>query len=267
MEYLEGGREQQIIRHKQGVHRPMGFWSPAVHALLKYLRTVRFYAAPDVLGTDEQGREILSFLEGNAYNYPLPEAAASTEALTSAATLLRTYHDATVSFLSQHADTLTWLLPSRTPQEVICHGDYAPYNVVLNGRTAVGIIDFDTAHPGPRVWDVAYALYRWAPLKNLHNPDTFGNLSQQVARAKRFCDVYGLPADERAQIADVLIERLQALLDFMTTEAQHGNETFQQHLTEGHHLSYHRDIDYIKANREEITGGLTQESLPTSTSA
>ena len=41
-----------------------------------------------------------------------------------------------------------WQLSGRYPIEVICHGDYAPYNVVLNGKQAVGIVDFDTAHPG-----------------------------------------------------------------------------------------------------------------------
>jgi len=28
----------------------------------------------------------------------------------------------------------------------------------------VALIDFDTAHPGPRIWDVAYAAYRFVPL-------------------------------------------------------------------------------------------------------
>lgn len=57
------------------------------------------------------------------------------------------------------------MLSAVNPIEVMCHGDFAPYNVVLNGSDAVGIIDFDTLHPGSRLSDVAYAVYRWAPLK------------------------------------------------------------------------------------------------------
>ena len=256
MEYLEGGRHQQIIRHHQAVHRPMGAWSPAVHALLTHLRTVQFCAVPEVLGVDEQGREILSFLEGHVYNYPLPAIAASSEALTSAATLLRTYHDATLSFVAQDISKLLWFFPAREPREVICHGDYAPYNVVLQRQKAVGIIDFDTAHPGPRVWDVAYALYRWAPLKNPQNPDGFGTVQQQVRRAHRFCDVYGVSPDERLAMIDVVLERLQVLVDFMMTEAARGNETFQANIADGHHLLYQQDMDYLDTHRAVITEGL-----------
>ncbi|WP_405867085.1 phosphotransferase [Streptomyces sp. NBC_01515] len=41
------------------------------------------------------------------------------------------------------------------PVEVICHGDFAPYNCVFTGEGAVGLIDFDAARPGPRAWDLA----------------------------------------------------------------------------------------------------------------
>ncbi len=70
--------------------------------------------------------------------------------------------------------------------------DFAPYNVVFNGVEAAGMIDFDTLHPGSCLWDVAYAIYRWAPLKNPRNPDAIGDLASQIRRAKAFCDSYGL---------------------------------------------------------------------------
>ena len=63
----------------------------------------------------------------------------------------------------------------------MCHGDFAPYNVVLKGEQAVGIIDFDTCHPGSRLWDISYALYRWSPFMHLKNPDRLGSLEEQIA--------------------------------------------------------------------------------------
>jgi hypothetical protein len=45
------------------VHRTAGPWTPAVHALLEYLAP-RAEHIPRVLGFDEQGREILTFLPG-----------------------------------------------------------------------------------------------------------------------------------------------------------------------------------------------------------
>ncbi len=34
--------------------------------------------------------------------------------------------------------------------------DFAPYNITFVDGCVHGIIDFDTLHPGPRIWDVAY---------------------------------------------------------------------------------------------------------------
>lgn len=257
MEYLQGGRNN-IARLDNAVHRPTGFWSKSVHELLNHLKEEGFDSAPEPLGFDEDGNEIVTFLSGDVSNYPLTKAASSSEALTTAAELLRAYHDATVSFIKKGIDQHSWLLPKREPTEVICHGDYAPYNVVLHGNRAVAIIDFDTAHPAPRVWDIAYALYRWAPLKNPNNPDTLGCIETQTQRARHFCDAYRLPDAERIGLVDVVIERLQTLVDFMRTEAKNGNEAFQANLDDGHHLAYLDDIDYLNKNRLFIETGLRQ---------
>ena len=220
VEYLHGGREGQIARSGALVHRPAGFWSPSVHLLLNHLRQVGFCAAPEPRGFDDDVNEVLTFVAGDVSNYPYSQAATSPEALETAAKLLRSYHDASASFLRSGVEGLSWMLPSRDPAEVICHGDYAPYNVVLNGRSAVAIIDFDTAHPGPRTWDVAYALYRWSPLHSPDNPDGWGDLANQIQRAKRFCDAYGLPNSDRTTIIDSAIARLQALVDFMSRRSR-----------------------------------------------
>ncbi len=35
-------------------------------------------------------------------------------------------------------------------------------------RKPVGIIDFDVAAPGPRLWDIAYTLYTCVPLSRVY---------------------------------------------------------------------------------------------------
>ena len=47
---------------------------------------------------------------------------------------------------------------------MICHNDVAPYNTVFVDGRPRALIDFDTAGPGPRVWDIAYAAYTFVPL-------------------------------------------------------------------------------------------------------
>ena len=250
-EYLQGGRVNQIRRDGKTVVRPVGDWSTTVHALLTHLRAVGFDAAPIPLGFDNSGNEIVSYIEGDVANYPLSANVKSVAALNSAAALLRAYHNASATFLTQSHHR--WMLPARLPIEVICHGDFAPYNVVMEGEQAIGIIDFDTAHPGPRLWDIAYALYRWAPLTAPENHDGFGTLAEQVARAKQFCAVYGLSQAERSRAVNVVIERLEALVAFMLREAANGNAAFQANLADGHHLLYQADIAYLVKNRGWIS--------------
>ncbi|MEW2492441.1 phosphotransferase [Streptomyces nodosus] len=67
-----------------------------------------------------------------------------------------------MSFVREPDDV--WMFPAHEPAEVICHGGAATYNTVFRGRLPVAFIDFDTAHPGPRLWDVAYTAYRFVPL-------------------------------------------------------------------------------------------------------
>jgi len=65
------------------------------------------------------------------------------------------------------------------------HGDADPDNCVVKDGLPVGFIDFDAAHPGPRIWDVAYAVYRFAPLPGPENPESFGTPREQGRRAAR----------------------------------------------------------------------------------
>lgn len=85
------------------------------------------------------------------------------------------------------------MLPTgRTQRASLCQGDFAPYNCVFRDGDAVGVIDFDAAHPASRDWGIAYALYRFAPFTDPDNHDGFGDLGAQVRRERMFCDSYGL---------------------------------------------------------------------------
>jgi Ser/Thr protein kinase RdoA (MazF antagonist) len=191
------------------------------------------------------GREILDYLPGVVGGYPLTREALSLDALAGAARALRALHDASTTFTPEKTDR--WMLAPRRPAEVICHGDFGPHNCVLDGTTVVGIIDFDTAHPGPRVWDVAYSLYRWAPLTCAGAGAT--DPSIQAERAKVFCDEYGLDQVPRESLVDVVVARLEALVSFMRERAAIGDATFSRHLERGDDVLYETDTEYIRSNR------------------
>jgi hypothetical protein len=90
---LTGGRiTQGVVRVGNTVRRPTGAYTPFVHSLLCHLEESGFEGAPRVLGIDEQGREVLTFIEGHV---PPDLATWSDEQLVQAAELNRRFHDPT----------------------------------------------------------------------------------------------------------------------------------------------------------------------------
>lgn len=254
---LAGGRDGKIFKIGNVVSRPSNPWTITIHAYLNHLRANGIDFVPQPISIDQAaGVEQVSFVEGEVCNYPLNQAFSSNTALISAAKLLRQLHDASVGFLNQLNDDEVWMLPKLKPAEIICHADYAPYNVVVKNSHVVGIIDFDTCHPGSRIWDIAYAIYRWAPLSRPDADGITGTTTEHITRAKIFCDAYGLDANKRNQIMPIMIERIEKMVNYILTEAKNGNEDFIANMRDGHHIHYKKDIEFLKSNTNTITTGL-----------
>lgn len=229
------------------VHRPATGATPTIHRFLRHLRTQGFDGVPAPLGFSANGDEVLSFLPGDVHT-SLPPGLRTTGLLESAAVLLRRFHDAGATFPTGPDDQ--WNMPPRSSAEVICHGDVAPYNCVVRDRRVVGFFDFDTAHPAPRSWDVAYAVYRFAPLHAPSNPDGFGTPTEQGRRTAMFCDAYGLTPG--TPLSETVIARLRWLIDYMHMRAEQGSTAFRIHIADGHADLYEADIEYIAAHRDTL---------------
>jgi Ser/Thr protein kinase RdoA (MazF antagonist) len=197
-----------VIRIGDTVRRTAGPWTPTVQGYLRHLHSVGMRGIPEPFGVDDRGREIVSFVDGDVANEAEPWLW-SEQILTDAAQLLRSLHDASVGYAPERA---TWRLPEHEPAEVICHNDFAPYNLVFDAGRVVGVIDFDTAAPGPRIRDVAYLAYRLAPY--VADEVTWaGTDRDRRSRLEAIVDAYG--ADwTAAEVLEVMSDRLRELAEF-----------------------------------------------------
>lgn len=255
-EVLHGGREGKISKKADKVMRPGNIWTPYVQSFLSFMHENGFHNIPKPYGLSESGMEIVSFVDGTVYNDRLPREILTDEILVEVAKLLRQYHDVGEKYIHRLTGEEVWMLPKRLPVEVMCHGDFAPYNITFVDGRVHGIIDFDTLHPGPRMWDIAYAVYRWLPLVSPTNPDYCGDLNEQIRRLKLFVDSYNLLNDEREQLPNMIIERIISLVAYMRNEADAGNEDVRKNIEDGHLNLYLEDIHYIKESREKILEGI-----------
>ena len=192
-----------VVRVGDTVRRPVGRWTPAVHSLLRHLEAAGFEGAPRVLGFDDQGREVLTYLPSE------PASRWSVKALIGAAQLVRRMHDALADFAP--APDAVWRYPSigrRAADGQIGHNDLQPANTVYVDGVPYGSIDWDLAGPTRPLYDVALAAIAFTPLHHgeKFRPPGCPDASERIARLRVFADAYG--ADDYLALLDA-VEELQ----------------------------------------------------------
>ena len=236
---LGGGNMAPVVRVGDTVRRVTGPWTPAVHALLTHLDG--WSGAPRVLGVDEQGREVIEFVEGEVA-WPEMGALRTDDGLARAAALLREYHDLVASF--EPPAGAVWRFPDMErdvdatllagERRIICHNDCAPWNLVIHpDRWA--FIDWDVAGPRPRLWDVAYAIRGMVLSENAP-----GN---HLRRVDVFASGYGLDVEERGALPDIVVARIRSSLEAFGRRAAAGEEPWATLWAAGHRESWQSSLD------------------------
>ncbi|WP_405056186.1 aminoglycoside phosphotransferase family protein [Kribbella sp. NBC_01505] len=176
-----------VVRIGDTVRRPA---SPGTPDLLRLLEARGFTGAPRYLGQDTEGRDILSYLEGEVG----PFQRWQDEQLAAFGVLLRAFHDAT----------------RITPTRVICHHDPGPNNTVFRDNLPVALIDFDTAEPGSPLEDLGYAAWTWCIASKHNDP------ARQAAQVRVLADAYAATPPQREALVDAILERQSRNTRFWT---------------------------------------------------
>jgi hypothetical protein len=223
------------VRIGDTVRRPLRPFSLTVQAYLAHLRDVGFSGAPLPFGVDEQGREVLSFVPGDVPRNPLPPETAGDDVLVALARLIRALHEASAGWVPP-ADAVWGGTPANAgrttePTELVSHRDYYPGNVVFRDGLPVALIDFDLAKPTTRLYDIANALWYWAPLRDPRDRAPAFADADIPRRVAVFADAYDMTARQRAELAPLAVEmarryhinsRASAELDPVFSQAMGG---------------------------------------------
>jgi aminoglycoside phosphotransferase (APT) family kinase protein len=224
---------------------------------LLHLEAKGFTGSPRLLGLDEKNREITTFIAG-ATGIP-PAIWQQDTALIAAARLLKDYHEATVDFIPTGEAVWAYVYPDSTKHEVICHNDFAPYNFIYNAEIPIAVVDFDLAGPGPRLRDVAYAVYWLTPL-SFNSADQIAFAQADVhagsRRLKRFCTTYGLTPNTS------LLDMIDEVLAFMGDEGQMravvGVQAAAKLKREGHLVHWQRERASYQVVRPQLEANLLE---------
>jgi Ser/Thr protein kinase RdoA (MazF antagonist) len=228
---LVGGMydDGRVVRIGETVRRPIRASSAAAQALLLHLEAAGFEGSPRFLGIDDQGREILTFVDGDVALPPYPAWSMTDEAIRGLGALLRRFHEASASFDAGRVGgwSTTWSDPRGGP--LVCHNDLFPENVVFRGGVPVALIDFGEAAPGRPAWDVAIAAEVWAPLTA-----PGGRLGHQrgldaVRRVGLLAGAYGVDAANSVELVDVMLEQRAHSQANLRAEVAGGDEVMTEY--------------------------------------
>jgi hypothetical protein len=241
---LAGGTQNTVVRVGETVRRTAGSWTPGVHDLLRHVRDRGFRWAPEPLGYDDSGREVLSYIPGDTVGWtlPWPEWIRSDSMLEQVGRATAAYHLAVADFRP----------PGLPEDQIICHHDLAPYNMVCAAGELTGIIDWDLAGPGTPLSDLAFVAWQWVPFHGPFVAQLMGWAEplDRAARTRRLLDAYGL--DERDGFMAAVAERVRYNRTVMLTRAAEGDPAYQALVDQGHVAGMDEALGFLEAESASI---------------
>lgn len=236
---LAGGDVTEgVVRVGDTVRRPLGEHSPLVHRVLRHLEQVGFEGAPRLLGVDDRGREILTFVEGEVAGRPWPGWVGDEARAVSVARLLRRLDDA--------------LAPLG-----VGHMDVTPENTVFRDGRAHALIDFDLVREATPVEEVTNLLLWWGAWLPVPDRDPVQREIDAAARGRVLVDAYGLDATGRAEVLPTAIAGAERSWHRMKERAEGQGGGWARMWDAGAGDQIRRRRAWLVEHRAELAAALT----------
>ncbi|HYS37118.1 MAG TPA: phosphotransferase [Pseudonocardiaceae bacterium] len=260
---ISDGVTQGIVRIGDTVRRPLRPFSLTVQAYLAHLRDAGFAGAPLPLGVDEQGREVLSFVPGDVARWLPPQRTAGEDVLVALARLIRALHETSAGWVPP-PDAVWGGTPANTGRitersELVSHRDYALGNVVFRDGLPAALIDFDLAKPTTRLYDIANALWYWAPLRDPRDRSPALLDADIPHRVAVFADAYGMTAQQRGELTPLAVDMVRCYHEESRASAE-LDPVFRKLWENGDKDKLSRAEAWVRKMAPAITARLVQSS-------
>lgn len=235
-EQLAGGNvAADVVKVGNTVRKPVTAATASVEAFLRHLEAVEFAGAPRSLGRDPNDRYVVEYVPGVIAHTQPPLSLAQ---LNRVGRLIRALHDASETF--QPPSNATWNVvvpPDR--EDLICHNDLAPWNLVMGDHRWV-FIDWDSAAPSSRLWDFAYAAHGFVKFLPTGIPE------DDAIRLAALVDGYGLDRFQRLVLPQMIVDRTRAMFNLLEHGARTGEQPWAALYADGHADHWGPTADYIE---------------------
>lgn len=240
-EKLTGGNTaESVLRVGETVRKPVTRATPAVHSFLRHLHASGLLSSPQALGMDEEGRQVLEFVPGPMWN----DSPRGRDDLYRVGMMIRALHTAAASFAP--FDGAEWDAHSKpTGNELVCHNDLAPWNLVCAPERWV-FIDWDASAPSTPLWDLAWSAISFPAFV----PEC--NLEDVTPAMSALLDGYGLEPERYEELIGLMVTRARDECAFIVEGAEAKQQPWERLHREEHHLYWGPVADWIERNASEI---------------
>jgi hypothetical protein len=249
-----------VVRIGDTVRRPHQPSSTAVADYLGHLEAVGFAGVPRYLGRDRQGRDVLTYLDGDVAGDPVEPWATVDDLLPGIGRLVRALHDASEGWvpsveLRPPPGRPLPRFPDGEPR-LVTHRDVTPQNLVFREGQAFGLIDFDLVGWTTRSVDLANTAMHCVPLCH---PDDRGPAYPGIdvgARLRLLLDGYGRDAVSPELLLHACELRFGGLHASMQWNAAHLGGGWQRMWDEGAGEKIRRREAWFAAVRDDLARAL-----------
>lgn len=243
-ELAGGNASTGVVRVGDTVRKP---WREGTPAMVEFMAAVRAAGVdvPQVLGRDEQGRQVIEFVEGSlALDLP-PLSIGDLERV---GRIVRAIHDASDGFVPLTTPHWECAIPS-PGRDLICHGDLAPWNLIVGERWVV--IDWDGSAPSTRLWDLAYSAQAFT-LNDPTRPPT-----EAADCLAAFIRGYGADRALRTALPATMTTRVAAMHDLLRCSHTTGAEPWATMYVTGHGDHWAAALEYVASHQSHWVESLT----------
>lgn len=215
-------------------------WTDASPSVLGYMAALvrAGVDVPAALGRDHLGRQVTEFIPGElAINCaPLTDSE-----LARVGAMVREVHVASRGYTPESSAVWRTAIPA-PGDELVCHNDLAPWNLILGDRWA--FIDWDAAAPSTRLWDLAYAALAFTLSGSDQPPEDAAH------RLAAFVDGYDAEDDLRVALATAMHERAAAMYHLLKSSNEANIEPWGSMYAEGHGDHWRTVTEYVRRHQD-----------------
>lgn len=240
-EVLEGGNTSgPVVRVGDTVRKQWHRGAPAVTHFLHHLNRQGYEGAPRAFGRSLRGDQMLEYVPGTLADRMPPM---TEEELRRLGGMIRRLHDLAAVYRPPSTWTPVWdvVIPDER-EEIICHHDLAPWNLVRNGERWV-FVDWDGAGPGTRMGDLGYAAHGFVPLHQGGDPE------RSARRLRALADGYGCDRAQREELPGAIARRVRGMYELLVEGAGTGRQPWARLHAEGHAEHWGPAADHVERHR------------------